>query len=332
MEELEYKKDVISSRVGCLGGSDARQLAATASLGSVPKGFQKRLAVCKGLVEQDNITTPAMRLGDEVENAIYAHLAANDPRWESNPRWESKKYSRENVTLLCHPDMVFKDEENKVLRIYETKGTKFSILETKQTYKAQIFVENIIGKELASSWGGGWKVKTFLVHYSTEGLNLDEPFVFEPSRLTVSEMRFNVPVFDIARAMNIVNDYLGRLDFWAEDASYDSNLLPTKVQAQFNEIAVCMREIKEREDKVKEFKNKIKDYFIAKGIKKVSCDDFSFTLVAESTTSTVDYKKMFEDEIASKHPTKARKLERKYSKESKRSAYVVIKTKENTNN
>ena len=228
--------------------------------------------------------------------------------------------------------MVFKDEANKVLRVYETKATKHSILETKQTYKAQIYVENVIAKELAISWGKGWKVKTFLVHYDTNDIDPNDPFVFDPNRLTVSEMRFNIPVFNIGRSLDIVDNYLSTLDMYSEDDSYDSRMLPTKVQSQFAEIATFMREIKEREEKIDTFRKKIADFFLAKGIKKVSCDEFSFTLVADTTTSKVDYKQMFEEEMASKHPTKAKKLERKYTKTSTRKGFIQIRVKDNTNN
>ena len=168
-----YKDDVAQSRVGCLGSSDGKLLAQVCALGYVPKSAYHRLAVCKGLIEQEDIPmTAAVKAGDAMEMLIYKHLSANDPRYESNPRWVSKKYSMPNVTLIAHPDMVLKDDARKTLYIYETKTTKYTVEETRQSYKAQLFIEYIIGKELCEEYGKDWNVKLSLVHYNTDGLDL----------------------------------------------------------------------------------------------------------------------------------------------------------------
>ena len=86
MEEIEsYKQNILSTRQGCLGGSDARMLSNIASIGYVPASAKKRLAVCKGLIEHENITTRAMQYGDYIEMMVYESLKAKDARWQSNP-------------------------------------------------------------------------------------------------------------------------------------------------------------------------------------------------------------------------------------------------------
>ena len=106
MEELEYKQDIIQTRTGNVGSSDARMLQQIAELGQVPKSAYKRMAVIKGLAENEDITTPAMRFGDYIENQVFANLKATGENWQSNPCVYSKKYKRANVGCLTHIDFL----------------------------------------------------------------------------------------------------------------------------------------------------------------------------------------------------------------------------------
>ena len=54
-EIQDYKQEVANTRKGCLGGSDGKMLSQIAALGYVPKSALKRLAVCKGLIEQEEM-------------------------------------------------------------------------------------------------------------------------------------------------------------------------------------------------------------------------------------------------------------------------------------
>ena len=42
MEEFKYKEEIISSRVGFLGGSDGNLLSSVASLGKIPESAKER--------------------------------------------------------------------------------------------------------------------------------------------------------------------------------------------------------------------------------------------------------------------------------------------------
>lgn len=105
MEQQDYKNQIRNSRCGALGSSDGKLILSVAESGVIPKSAYKRLAVCKGLIEQEDIPyTAAVRAGDELEMLVFAHLKSNDDRYQSNPCWISKKYSRKNVKLLTHPN------------------------------------------------------------------------------------------------------------------------------------------------------------------------------------------------------------------------------------
>ena len=333
----DYKEEIIATRKGHVGSSDARMLAQIAYLGYVPKTAYRRMAIIKGLIANtSDITTAAMRFGDFIENAVFEHLVATDMRYESNPMWTSEKYSRKNVACMTHPDIVLEDKENKSLYVYEVKAVKGGVEETRQTYKMQLYHHTLLAKERAQVLGYT-SVKVFLCHYNTDGIDLDAPFTFDPDRLTVREVRFNSVAFDLNKAMNIVDDFLETFDEYYEDENIDAQLLPEQVHARFLTAANLLREIKRREEQVNQFKDYVYQYLTEKGIKKISCDEFSFTVVQPSESASVDYAQIFADEIESKHPIRARRLKQQYTKTRKRKGYVTIKVnddkdKSTTNN
>ena len=328
-ENLNYKDDVAQSRVGCLGSSDGKMLMQVCSLGFVPKSAHKRLAVCKGLIPQQEIPrTAAIVAGDEMEMAIYRHLSANDPRYESNPKWISEKYSYKNVKLISHPDIVLIDNARKTVFVWEVKTTKYSVADTRQTYKAQLFIHYLLAKEVAERMGKDWTVKIALVHYNTDGLDLTEGVTFDPERLTIKDVRFtSTAFFDIHKAMSIVNDFLETFTEYYEGDEIDANLLPATVKQQFEDIAVVLQDIKEKENKVAEFKEKLYKFMDGKDIKSISNEYFTITRVDPTVQKSFDGKK-FLDDMAKDHPRKAKKVLAKYTKTVNRKGYATIKVKE----
>ena len=321
----DYKQEIIDTRKGCLGSSDGRILSQISTLGYVPKSAYKRLAVLKSLIEHKDIPqNDAIRFGDYIENAIFNHLHAKDPRWESNVLLESKKYSLPNVKLISHPDFYKIDHAKKEILIGECKATKYNVQQTRATYEAQLYIHYVLGREIASKLGDDWKVKLYLVHYSTDGLDLENGIEFDPSRLTVHQVYFSTMYFDVMRGMNIVNTFLENFTEFYEQEEVDANLLPANVQTQFSEVAQFLREIKERESKVDAFKAKLYDFLSERGIKKVSCDDFSFAVVAPTQQISVDYKALFTQEIEAKKPRVAKRLKDKYKKTTNKKGYVLI--------
>lgn len=329
MEELkDYKQEITQTRVGCLGSSDGRMLEQIATLGKVPKSAYKRLAVCKGLIPQEEIpTSAAMKAGDDLEMMVYEHLTRKDPRYESNPLWVSDKYSRKNVKLISHPDIVLKDDARKMLFVYEVKTTKFGFDETKENYKTQLYIHYILGKEMAAKYGDGWGVKVFLVHYCTDGLDLSNGIEFDVSRLTIKQVTFNAPVFNANRAMDVTNEFLEGFNEYYEGDEVDSVYLPQNIKKEFDGIANLLSEIKEREVRVEEFKNKLCDFMQKRGIRNIKSDTWAITMVQATENISVDYKAIFENEIEAKKPRIANKLKKQYKKVSKKKAYVMIKTK-----
>lgn len=330
--EYDYKLDVINTRKGNLGSSDAKMLQNIAELGYVPKSAHRRLAVVKGLIENPDFTNPAMRFGDYIENEVYNHLLSTDSRWESNPCIVSKKYSRKNVGCLTHVDFMLRDDEKKVITIAECKATKYNYAQTRDEYLWQIYHHYLLATEMAAELGKEYSVRVLLCHYSTDGLDVECEPQFDQERLTVGRITFTkkfVIPYELEKAMDIVDAFLETFDEFYDGDEIGYEYLPENVQKQFDIISTTLQEIKERERSVNEFKERLYKFLDEKGIKSIKSDTFSVTLVAPSEAVSIDYKTLFAQEIESKKPRTARKLKEKYKKVTKRSGFVKIQLKDN---
>lgn len=327
MEEFNYKSEIINTRTGALGSSDGKMLMQIAECGEVPKSAHKRLAVCKGLIPQTEIPkTDAVRIGDEMENVIFNMLHRENCEYISNPCWVSEKYSRENVKLLTHPDIVLVDEKKKVIYIYEVKTTKYSVEQTKKTYLAQLFIHYSIGMEMAKARGEKWTVRLFLVHYSTKDLDLSDTIEFDNDRLTIKKITFKTPLFDISLGMDVVNTFLSTFNTYYVGEEIKSNMLPVEAKQVFDAAVGVMDEVEKKKQKIDEFKERLYKFMLDNNIKSIRDDvegKWSITRVDPTSSVSFDAKSFMADYKAS-HPRKAKKLLADYSKTTNKKGYVTI--------
>lgn len=321
----DHKIDIINTRKGCLGGSDAKMLQMIASLGEVPKSARKRLAVCKGLIEPEQFTNRAIEFGNYIEEQVFTSLKETDERWQSNPCLVSDKYSRPNVKCIDHVDFLLQDDKNKVLTIGECKATRTTFAQTRNEYIYQLCHHYLLGQELAKKLGR-YRLVVVLCHYCTEGVNLEEPFEFDASRLTVKNIRIERTQYDLANAMNIVDSYLENLEYYDEDDTIPYEYLPSDVQNQFDHITTLLTEIKERENAVNEFKERLYEFLVTKNVKGIKCDAWSVTRVDPTTSVQFDAKRFLQD-FEQEHPLKYKKIRSEYDKKVSKRGYVVIKIK-----
>lgn len=316
-----YKDEIISSRVGNLGGSDARILAAIAKNGCVQRAQVERLAIAKGLYERPNITNIAMQYGDFIENMIYDSLVQVDERWESNKCFRSQKYGREGLGLLVHIDFsLFDESRDKPLLLWvECKATTTDIEQTYKDYKEQLYVEYVLGKELAEQLGADFKLE--LCHYDASVMFEDESqlqFAFDPDKISRKKVIFKKPVFDIASGMDIAAQYVSEMtEYKREEIDWD--YLPAEVQEQMKQVNNILVSIKEKQDSIEEFKSRFYDFLCKNEIKSVKTPYFTISRVDEAISVQFDKVK-----FASEHP----ELVAEYQKEVKKKGYVLIKTKE----
>lgn len=316
-----YKDEIISSRVGNLGGSDARILAAIAKNGCVQRAQVERLAIAKGLYERPNITNIAMQYGDFIENMIYDRLVQVDERWESNKCFRSQKYGREGLGLLVHIDFsLFDESRDKPLLLWvECKATTTDIEQTYKDYKEQLYVEYVLGKELAEQLGADFKLE--LCHYDASVMFEDEfqlQFAFDPDKISRKKVIFKKPVFDISSGMDIAAQYVSEMtEYKREEIDWD--YLPAEVQEQMKQVNNILVSIKEKQDSIEEFKSRFYDFLCKNEIKSVKTPYFTISRVDEAISMQFDKVK-----FASEHP----ELVAEYQKEVKKKGYVLIKTKE----
>lgn len=316
-----YKDEIISSRVGNLGGSDARILAAIAKNGCVQRAQVERLAIAKGLYERPNITNIAMQYGDFIENMIYDSLVQVDERWESNKCFRSQKYGREGLGLLVHIDFsLFDESRDKPLLLWvECKATTTDIEQTYKDYKEQLYVEYVLGKELAEQLGADFKLE--LCHYDASVMFEDESqlqFAFDPDKISRKKVIFKKPVFDIASGMDIAAQYVSEMtEYKREEIDWD--YLPAEVQEQMKQVNNILVSIKEKQDSIEEFKSRFYDFLCKNEIKSVKTPYFTISRVDESVSIQFDKVR-----FTAEHPELAAKYQRAVKKE----GYVLIKTKE----
>lgn len=317
----DYKDEIISSRVENLGGSDGKVLAAIAKNGCVQRGQVERLAIAKGLYERPNITNLAMQYGDFIENMIYDSLVQVDERWESNKCFKSKEYSREGLGLLVHIDFsLFDESRDKPLLLWvECKATTADIEQTYKDYKEQLYIEYMLGKELAEELGADFKLE--LCHYDASVMFEDESqlqFAFDPDKISRKKVVFKKPVFDISFGMDIASKYVSEMtEYKREEIDWD--YLPAEVQEQMKQVNNILVSIKEKQDSIEEFKSRFYDFLCKNEVKSIKTPYFTISRVDESVSMQFDKAK-----FAAEHP----EMVDKYQKVVKKKGYVLIKTKE----
>lgn len=318
---LDYKNDIINSRIGSLGSSDGKVLAAIAKNGCVQRGQVERLAIAKGLYERPNITNIAMQYGDFIENMIYDSLVQVDERWESNKCFRSQKYGREGLGLLVHIDFsLFDESRDKPLLLWvECKATTTDIEQTYKDYKEQLYIEYMLGKELAEELGADFKLE--LCHYDASVMFEDESqlqFAFDPDKISRKKVVFKKPVFDISFGMDIAAQYVSEMTEYKRD-EIDWDYLPAEVQEQMKQVNNILVSIKEKQDSIEEFKSRFYDFLCKNEIKSVKTPYFTISRVDESVSIQFDKVR-----FTAEHP----ELAAKYQRAVKKKGYVLIKTKE----
>ena len=325
----EHKSDIIATRTGCLGGSDAKLIQGIAIANKIPQSAMKRLAVCKGLAEQPQFTNPAIEFGNYVESMVFESLHSQDERWQSNPCLVSTKYSKPNCKVIDHVDLYLQDDDKKTITIGEVKATRSNYAQTYDEYKCQLLHHYLLGCEKAKELGG-YKVKIMLCHYCSDGIDLTQPFEFDPSRLTVKTLRNMEKLsksYHLTEAMDLIDKFLEDFNEYYDGDEIPYELLPDNVQGQFDNITTLLTEIKEREDKVAAFKEKLYNFLAEKNIKSIRNDAWSITRVDPTESKQFDSKRYLED-FAAKHPRQFKKMRSEYEKTVRKKGFVTIKIKE----
>ena len=307
---MEHKEEILSTRKGYLGSSDANMVANIAKNYVVNPTYNKRLAILLGLEEVQDFSSYSTNLGDKLEDDIFDCLKKSFPNIVSNPRIESELYSRKNFKVMTHIDYMFEDANNVIF--IENKATKDNTYVTINKYANQLYWHKMLLIEYCN------KVKKtpklLISHYNTS----DYDGEFKPEKLTIVDLtKASLIPFEIEQGLDIIDIYLEKFVYEkAEEIEFD--YLPESVQEYTEIIGNKLSEIKQLENDVDNFKAKMLDLMNKNNIKNIKTPYFSITKVEESTQmkfDTTTFKKEHEN------------LYKEFSKPTINKSYILIKTK-----
>lgn len=274
MKKQEHKNEILKSRIGGFGGSDARLFYAIAS-----KGVNKlsatdlfRISVAKGENESKPIPeTPAMAAGHAFESYVEKLLKKKgfEREVKLNLRLSDK------FDTFAHADF-YNAETNTVI---ECKFTQGNIDKTYSSYYAQLQWYFLLGAERVILYNGHGDINDMLTTGDVETLEIeeierDESFIdsLNTGIVLLSAVWDDLKI-DVGEEWNVT-------DLLAFDAE-NVNLLTDK-----------LRQIERIEMEAKDLREQIKGLFELYNIKSLKSDNYLITYVGESIRETLDADKL----------------------------------------
>lgn len=306
---MEHKNEIITTRVGGLGSSDAKMVVGIAERGQLNYADKERIAVMLGLAEKRQITSKAIELGNIIEDAVFNVFKSQfGENIVSNPRYTMEIPS---ITFRVSNHIDFEISTDSTLIWIEHKSTIHGINQALESYKHQLAWHAMLGEDKAQAEGK--KFKLLLSHYDTNEFDGE----FNADKLSIAEVTPNAHLIDkICKGLLIINEQIPTFE-WQPDASIlHASSLPTEINDKCEMMATHLRKIKELTEQVDQFKSRMCELMVANNVKSIVTDAFTITLVEQSVSTTFDKSK-----FAKEHPD----MVAQYEKKSIRKPYVTIK-------
>lgn len=312
----DNKQEILETRIGGLGSSDAPMVYRIGSRGFLSDSDKFRIAVMLGLAESKIFSTEATRRGTDIEDRIFEALKTMNKKFVSNPKYVSESLTQKyGFSIFNHID--FELETETEILWYENKAVLEQNIEfVKDKYICQLSWHMMLLKEKA-----GALKKTpelYLMKYDTN--NFDILDALNPDNIDHYEILYKrcLPYISvIEEGLRIIKECIPTFEY-VEPETLDAEVLPQVQIDYMNSIAVRLEAIKKHEIEIDEFKEKMYDLMVANDIKSIKHDSFNMTVVSETTTTTFDSKKFKEDKP---------KLYDKYKKVGKKKGYLKITLK-----
>ena len=320
-----YKENIIETRKGGLGSSDAQMVLSVARSSELTDSAKLRIAVMLGLAEKPEFNkSKAMQIGDDVELKLYNDIKGVYPNAESNPLYISEALSGAyGFNVLNHIDIetIVEDENTgaKTLVWFECKASKLSTADVLNTYAGQLAWHWLLLREKANA--AGMDAQLFLLHYPTNGMfNTDSYSFSNVQQVEIEEDTVRADINDLRTGLGIIANTLPTFQ-WKQPEEIAAYNLPAETQEALVALKHKLDTIKAMEAEVNEFKDSIKTemekLYAEHGIKSIKCDAFGITYVAPSESIGFDQAKFKAEnpEMFAKYNTKV----------TKRNGYVSIK-------
>jgi hypothetical protein len=306
---MEHKQEIIITRVGGLGSSDAKMVVGIAERGTLNYTDKERIAIMLGLAERRQITTKAIELGNIIEDAVFEVFKTQfGENITSNPRYTMEIPS---ITFRVSNHIDFEISTPNELIWVEHKSTIHGINQALESYKHQLAWHAMLGQDKALAEGK--KFNLLLSHYDTNEFD----GVFDANKLSIVEVAPNTHLINkICKGLLIINEQIPTFEWQPNEGILHVSSLPTEINDKCEMMADHLRKIKEMTEQVDTFKQRMCELMVANNVKSIVTDAFTITLVEQSVSTTFDKSK-----FAKEHPD----MVAQYEKKSIRKAYVNIK-------
>lgn len=310
---MEKKEEIIQTRKGGLGSSDAKMVAKTARNGCLSEPDRQRIAIMLGLEKKPQFSTEATEYGNFIEDLIFEIIKGEDPNAVSNPYYKSEQLSEKyGFDIFNHIDYEIETEDNLIW--IENKATKDDRWTAMQAYESQLAWHWMLLKEKA--YFAGKKPQLMFSHYTVNNYERD----FNADNFKIIALNGEKHVLDrvetdLRKGFEIISEAIKDFKYEPREELYAENL-PVQIQEKMQQIAACIIEAEAAEKKILEFKERMKELMNGNNVKSIASEYFKITLVGESTTTSFD-KKAFEREYP--------ELAGRFTKKSKKDSYILLK-------
>ena len=299
----DHKQEILATRIGGFGSSDAKMIIEIARAGKVYKAEHlKRLAVFEGLIPPDDFSNKYTEIGHQREKEIVDYCNAYPPNcsyaiFTNNQIYnDTKNIFSDDFKCFSHIDMVESWDDTKY-NIYEIKASQDSTESLKERYDAQLKWHCVLADRTIIT----------LLHYKEKhdgaDFNKDNIVITRPnySKETmqdfINEVRSGLEIIKRFLADERLNNYT-ILNAVCEEKKelITTNLeLSEATLKQIQELSNFMKSVKEMEHKKDKLKEVLLKVMTEQNIYKWNFEDMKFTKIDECVSVSFDTKK-FEQE------------------------------------
>jgi len=271
---MDYKKEIVKSRVGGFGGSDAKMFYKVGlnGLSALSDTDKRRIAVALGQAEfVETYTTDAMEAGNEFERWLAVNSYTVETGWENNFFLTSEIIKPNNFKIFAHAD--FYDDVNKI--VVEAKYTSLDIDTTINDYMPQLQWYYLLG------------AKNVYLIKGTQEIDFNE---YEVQFIDKNISDINI----LLEGIKIIDEFCDTFIYTEKDEWTEGDLLPHEqraAQLMYN----YLEQIKVMEAEVEKQKQMLFDVMYKNGVKSIKSDKYVLTIVPESVRSTFDKKKLLKE-------------------------------------
>ncbi len=305
MKVTDQKKEIIATRKGGFGGSDAKMFYKVGQKGieALSDTDKRRIAVALGQVEYiETPPTDAMEAGNLFEAWLAENVFTMGKGWTNNYKLETPFNPERNFVTFAHADffaeMPYTTPAPQKI-VLECKYTGTSLKQTTNDYMAQLQWYFLQGADVVGIVKGT-QGQPFS-EYEQKSIHMDEKYIKK-----------------LIKGIQLIDDFCDTFVYEPKDEWGINDLLPYEQTAVVKMTSV-LSEIKQKEQEAAELKSKLLDTMLKYNVKSLKHDDYTLTVVPGGVTSRFNKAKLLKDHTEIK--------ESDYTTLSERKAYLKINLK-----